>query len=66
MKFLIHQIGMWGEPNGWSCWKSRGAFQQIVDLAIFEQVDGVTVGDFYDCAVPPVDAIQTLIRPWHV
>ena len=46
--------------NGWSLLEEQEwAFQQIVDLAISEQVDGVIIaGDLYDRAVPPVDAIK--------
>ena len=46
--------------NGWSLLEEQEwAFQQIVDLAIREQVDGVIIaGDLYDRAVPPVDAIK--------
>ena len=52
---------MWGEPSmaGLLLEEQEWAFQQIVDLAIREQVDGVIIaGDLYDRAVPPVDAIK--------
>ena len=60
MKFLHTSDWHVGEPSmAGLCWRSRRAFQQIVDLAISEKVDGVIIaGDLYDRAVPPVDAIK--------
>ena len=69
MKFLHTSDWHVGRTlNGWSLLEEQEwAFKQIVDLAISEQVDGVIIaGDLYDRAVPPVDAIKLLIRPWHV
>ena len=61
MKFLHTSDWHVGRTlNGWSLLEEQEwAFQQIVDLAIREQVDGVIIaGDLYDRAVPPVDAIK--------
>lgn len=61
MKFLHTSDWHVGRTlNGWSLLEEQEwAFQQIVDLAISEQVDGVIIaGDLYDRAVPPVDAIK--------
>ena len=69
MKFLHTSDWHVGRTlNGWSLLEEQEwAFQQIVDLAIHEQVDGVIIaGDLYDRAVPPVDAIKLFNRPWHV
>lgn len=66
MKFLHTSDWHVGRTlNGWSLLEEQEwAFQQIVDLAISEKVDGVIIsGDLYDRAVP-VDAIKLLIRPW--
>ena len=61
MKFLHTSDWHVGRTlNGWSLLEEQEwAFQQIVDLAISEKVDGVIIaGDLYDRAVPPVDAIK--------
>ena len=61
MKFLHTSDWHVGRTlNGWSLLEEQAwAFQQIVDLAISEKVDGVIIaGDLYDRAVPPVDAIK--------
>ena len=45
--------------------ESGVGFQQIVDLAISEKVDGVIIaGDLYDRAVPLWMRLSFLIRPW--
>ena len=64
MKFLHTSDWHVGRTlNGWSLLEEQEwAFQQIVDLAIREQVDGVIIaGDLYDRAVPPVDAPLVVI-----
>ena len=61
MKFLHTSDWHVGRTlNGWSLLEEQEwAFQQIVDLAISEKVDGVIIaGDLYDRALPPVDAIK--------
>ena len=61
MKFLHTSDWHVGRTlNGWSLLEEQEwAFQQIVDLAISEKVDGVIIaGDLYDRAVPHVDAIK--------
>ena len=72
MKFLHTSDWHVGRTlNGWSLLEEQEwAFQQIVDFAISEKVDGVIIaGDLYDRAVPPVDAIKlfnkTLARYWR-
>ena len=65
MKFLHTSDWHVGRTlNGWSLLEEQEwAFQQIVDLAISEKVDGVIIaGDLYDRAVPPVDAIKLFNR----
>ena len=61
MKFLHTSDWHVGRTlNGWSLLEEQAAaFEQIIDLAVAEQVDGVIIaGDLYDRAVPPVEAIK--------
>lgn len=48
--------------NGYSLLdEQKAAFQQILDIALTEHVDGIVIaGDIYDRAIPNVDAVTTL------
>ncbi len=48
--------------NGYSLLnEQKAAFQQILNIALEEHVDGIVIaGDIYDRAIPNVDAVTTL------